>query len=191
MKVILALFVLFCSGCAGIVIPLDQSAYTSPDAIKFEFVDLRPDGEKVLRPAKDGQPYHSYGDEQFAPDRMMLLKDAVMAKCGQKLTDHKVEISQFEFIAYIPGLLAKQKNVGKASAFGGLIGGIAVAVSEKKDMGDRFICSLEGSVDGKPIVVSDSEKIPGYIDLSPAKAAGNKLMQRIIENFVAKVETNI
>ena len=190
-KGIYLLLALICTSCSGIAIPLDKSDYISPDKISFEFVDLRQENEKLIRNAKEEQPYLSYGDKEFVPDRLLVLKDALMNQCGQKLSGHKVVITRFEFVAYIPGFFKKLENVGNASAFGGLVGGSVAAAMEKPDMGDRFICSLEATIDGKPIAVNDYEAIPGYIDLSPAKEAGNKLIQRTITAFVAKVNISL
>lgn len=190
-KHILIVVFLLCYGCAGIVIPLDNMSSMSVKNVPFEFIDLRTNEEKNFRPLKEGHPYHYYGDKEFEPDRMDVLKGALIQHFGQKLSGHRIEITQFEFIAYIPGVLKKTKLIANGAVFGLLGAAIVAAIVDKPDMGDRFVCSIEAIIDGKPIVVTDFEPIPGYIDLSPTKEAGNILIQRIIQSFVIKAEAEL
>lgn len=191
-KYILIVTSLLCSSCGGVVISLDNISSTSANNVLFEFIDLRPNEDKIFRAVKEEHPFHYYGDKEFVPDRMDVLKGALTQHLGQKLNGHRIEVKRFEFIAYIPGLLAGTDFIGKGATYGGLLGAaVAATIADTPDMGDRFICSIEAAVDGKQIVVNDFELIPGYIDLSPAKEAGSILMQNVIQSFVIKVEAEL
>jgi hypothetical protein len=174
------------------VIPLDRAPAVSSQHVSFELVDLRPAEAKELHLAKDGRLFHQYGDKQFMPERMAVFKSTLVERLGQKLTGHKIEVTRFEFLAFVPGAIKELQDITAAGAIGGALGAaVAASVADNADGGDEFICSLDATVDGKPIAVSDRVPIPGYLDLSPAKEAGKKLTFTVIDTFTAKVEAEL
>jgi len=178
---------LLCSACAGLVIPLDPINSPSADILNFKFVDLRPEKEKMFRHLKrgEGPPCHFYGDKEFDPDRILVLKGALIEHLKQKLIGQKIEINSFEFSACIPGKL-KSDDV---YAWAGLIG---VALTNISYEDDNFICSLKATVNSRLISVADSEPITGrFIDSSSSKKDANRLMERIIDEFVLQVEKTL
>jgi len=186
-KLIVIILCFLCTACAGLAIPLDPINLSSADSLNFEFVDLRPEKEKVFRPLKrgEGPPCHFYGDKEFDPDRILALKDALVEHLKQKLNGQKIEINSFEFSACIPGML-KGQDVG---AMFGLLGVALANISYEHDI---FICSLEATVNGRLISVVDSEPITGaFVDSSSTKKEGNRLMQRIFDKFAHQVEITL
>ena len=186
-KVIFLVMILMCSGCSMTIL-LEENKSEDFKNTHFLFVDNRPEEEKTFRRLTKSNFSHYYGDENFLPDRMDVLKNALSTAYGTKLNDHKVIITKFEFIAYIPKASQATNAAIVGVAIGGALGAIASGYySEHSDKKDLFICIIEATIDGNKIIVEDAEPIPGFLDLQPAKQAGNALVHRLINNFTVKI----
>ena len=168
------------TGC-GISIPLDS--IQKEQKSNFKFNDIRPAKEKKFKNANKSDPTVRYGDNQFSPNRMSVLKGALAFKLGNKLDGHKVDVQNFDFVAFIPNRL------NSSSTAGALLGPIGAVIVGSKPNTDLFICSLKASFDGQTIEVVDQEIIAGlYIDTPASKEAARALVERVINTFIGKVD---
>ena len=187
LKYAFIVLMLFCSGCAGITIPLDYNSSVIQQQIPFEFVDSRPAIDKQFKNATKEYPAVIYGDTDFVPSRMEVLKAELLEKAGDKLKNKKIEIISFKFVAYLPEWYSR---IDKGSWFGPL--GIVVASAiNNSDNTNKFICSIEGQIDGKRIEATGSERINGFIDLEPARKTGGELIKKTIRDFSNKIDLEL
>jgi hypothetical protein len=181
----------FVISCA-IVYPIDGSE--SSTTKRLNFVDARPDIEKVFRPYSQGsEPIHRFGDENFQPDRMTILEQAFQNRLNGSFSGSTARIKKFEVIAFCPKGIGMSRGYSEDSfemMFGPIFGSVLYKMGAPKGK-DFFACHIEGDIDGKGFKVFDKEEYDGLIDMGAAKKAVNILIKRTIDMAVKEINSSI
>ena len=153
-------WVLFSFGCA-----------TSPQVFKIDMpvhahkgiqvLDSRPEETKRFRTApqrETGTTEYWFGDDNFSPDRMTVLRSRFQERLGDSLSGSTIRITSFEVRIFNPNAGIDENRFSRgagaaASVQGGflgtLFGGIIAGMTEDY-RGDRsIICEIEGTSNGK------------------------------------------
>ena len=177
----------FIVGCA-IVYPIGSVENSTKR--RLTFVDARPDIEKKFRPSsQDSEPIHRFGDENFQPDRMMILEQALQNKLNDSFSGSTARITKFEVFAFCPKAIGMSRGYSKEHfemMFGPTFGPVLYGMRAPKGK-DFFACQIEGDIDGKKFKAFSQEEFEGLIDMGAAKRVVNILINRTIDMTVEDI----
>lgn len=161
---------------------------------RLHFIDARPDFEKRFRPSsKKSEPIHRFGDENFQPDRMMILEQALQKHLNDSFSGSTAKITKFEVFAFFPK--AREMSFGYSREnfeimFGPVFGPALYEVIRGTKGKDFFGCQIEGDIDGKKFIAFSQEEFVGLVDTGSAKRAVNILLNRTIDMVVDNINSS-
>jgi hypothetical protein len=151
-------------GCATPpqVFNLDMPVVAPKD---IQVLDRRPEEAKRFRtaPQRDtGTTEYWFGDDNFSPDRMTILRSGFQQRLGDKLSGRIITINSFEVRMFNPnsGIGENRLESGAAAAasvqggflatlLGTLLGGIIVDMTGDYRDERSIMCEIQGSSNGK------------------------------------------
>jgi hypothetical protein len=136
------------------------------DASKdIQVLDSRPEEAKRFRtaPQRDtGTTEYWFGDDNFSPDRMAILRSRFQQRLGGKLSGRTITITSFEVRMFNPnagidenrfsrdaGAAASVQGGSLGTLLGTLLGGIIVGMTGDYRDDRSIMCEIEGSSNGK------------------------------------------